>query len=182
MEGQSQTDLPHLPGGRAASEAAQEKARCPVAGRAPGHCLIASGPADLSVGFCTVGIVTPCCNSMGSRAFCDTRTGGMLIGYARVFTQETREESPEKRRRTPLTTFWAAETQLGTHSLCQEPSETGALSPSTLVRNAPLSVQNRTNLSDTLPTAVESQAGPQAGTCLPFSGRKSCASFCRRSS
>ena len=74
----------------------------------------------------------------------------MLIGYARVFTQETREESPEKRRRTPLTTFWAAETQLGTHSLCQEPSETGALSPSTLVRNAPLSVQNRTNLPDTL--------------------------------
>ena len=70
----------------------------------------------------------------------------MLIGYARVSTQETREESPEKRRRTPLTTFWAAETQLGTHSLCQEPSETGALSPSTLVRNAPLSVQNRTNL------------------------------------
>ena len=91
-----------------------------------------------------------CCNSMGSRAFCDTRTGGMLIGYARVSTQETREESPEKRRRTPLTTFWAAETQLGTHSLCQEPSETGALSPSTLVRNAPLSVQNRTNLPDTL--------------------------------
>ena len=79
----------------------------------------------------------------------------MLIGYARVSTQETREESPEKRRRTPLTTFWAAETQLGTHSLCQEPSETGALSPSTLVRNAPLSVQNRTNLPDTLrpPTA-----------------------------
>ena len=91
-----------------------------------------------------------CCNSMGTRAFCDTRTGGMLIGYARVSTQETREESPEKRRRTPLTTFWAAETQLGTHSLCQEPSETGALSPSTLVRNAPLSVQNRTNLPDTL--------------------------------
>ena len=56
----------------------------------------------------------------------------MLIGYARVSTQETREESPEKRRRTPLTTFWAAETQL------------------TLVRNAPLSVQNRTNLPDTL--------------------------------
>ena len=74
----------------------------------------------------------------------------MLIGYARVSTQETREESPEKRRRTPLTTFWAAETQLGTHSLCQEPSETGTLSPSTLVRNAPLSVQNRTNLPDTL--------------------------------
>ena len=24
-----------------------------------GHCLIASGPADLSVGFCTVAIVTP---------------------------------------------------------------------------------------------------------------------------
>ena len=24
-----------------------------------GHCLIASGPADLSVGFCTVTIVTP---------------------------------------------------------------------------------------------------------------------------
>ena len=40
------------------------------------------------------------------------RGGGMLIGYARVSTQETREESPEKRRRTPLTTFWAAETQL----------------------------------------------------------------------
>ena len=57
----------------------------------------------------------------------------MLIGYARVSTQETREESPEKRRRTPLTTFWAAEAQLGTHSLCQEPSETGTLSPSTLV-------------------------------------------------
>ena len=76
----------------------------------------------------------------------------MLIGYARVFTQETREESPEKRRRTPLTTFWAAETQLGTHSLCQEPSETGTLSLSTLVRNAPLSVQNRTNLPDTLTT------------------------------
>ena len=89
-------------------------------------------------------------HSMGSRAFCDTRTGGMLIGYARVSTQETREESPEKRRRTPLTTFWAAETQLGTHSLCQEPSETGTLSLSTLVRNAPLSVQNRTNLPDTL--------------------------------
>ena len=86
----------------------------------------------------------------GHGPFGDTRTGGMLIGYARVFTQETREESPEKRRRTPLTTFWAAETQLGTHSLCQEPSETGALSPSTLVRNAPLSVQNRTNLPDTL--------------------------------
>ena len=39
---------------------------------------------------------------MGSRAFCDTWTGGMLIGYARVSTQETREESPEKHRRTPL--------------------------------------------------------------------------------
>ena len=54
-----------------------------------------------------------CCNSMGSRAFCDTGQGGMLIGYARVSTQETREQSPEKRRRTPLTTFWASETQLG---------------------------------------------------------------------
>ena len=41
----------------------------------------------------------------------------MLIGYARVSTQETREESPEKRRRTPLTTFWAAET-LGTLTHC----------------------------------------------------------------
>ena len=101
-----------------------------------------------------------CCNSMGSRAFCDTRTGGMLIGYARVSTQETREESPEKRRRTPLTTFWAAETQLGTHSLCQEPSETGALSPSTLVRNAPLSVQNRTNLPDTLSKRIHVRTAP----------------------
>ena len=101
-----------------------------------------------------------CCNSMGSRAFCDTRTGGMLIGYARVSTQETREESPEKRRRTPLTTFWAAETQLGTHSLCQEPSETGALSPSTLVRNAPLSVQNRTNLPDTLTRPLDVFSSP----------------------
>ena len=105
-----------------------------------------------------------CCNSMGSRAFCDTRTGGMLIGYARVSTQETREESPEKRRRTPLTTFWAAETQLGTHSLCQEPSETGALSPSTLVRNAPLSVQNRTNLPDTLTPILASPPGHAPGS------------------
>ena len=30
---------------------------------------------------------------------------GMLIGYARVSPQETREESPETGRRTPLTTF-----------------------------------------------------------------------------
>ena len=44
--------------------------------------------------------------------------GGMLIGYARVSTQETREQSPEKRRRTPLTTFWAAETQLGEPPHC----------------------------------------------------------------
>ena len=108
-----------------------------------------------------------CCNSMGSRAFCDTRTGGMLIGYARVSTQETREESPEKRRRTPLTTFWAAETQLGTHSLCQEPSETGALSPSTLVRNAPLSVQNRTNLPDTLMGGVRAGVGREARGSTP---------------
>ena len=42
----------------------------------------------------------------------------MLIGYARVSTQETREQSPEKRRRTPLTTFWAAETQLGEPPHC----------------------------------------------------------------
>ena len=44
--------------------------------------------------------------------------GRMLIGYARVSTQETREQSPEKRRRTPLTTFWAAETQLGEPPHC----------------------------------------------------------------
>ena len=44
--------------------------------------------------------------------------GGMLIGYARVSTQETREQSSEKRRRTPLTTFWAAETQLGEPPHC----------------------------------------------------------------
>ena len=37
----------------------------------------------------------------------------------------------------------------GTPSLCQEPSETDA-GTSTLVGNAPLSVQNRTNLPDTL--------------------------------
>ena len=42
----------------------------------------------------------------------------MLIGYARVSTQETKEQSPEKRRRTPLTTFWAAETQLGEPPHC----------------------------------------------------------------
>ena len=41
---------------------------------------------------------------------------------------------------------------------CQEPSETGTLSPSTLVRNAPLSVQNRTNLPDTLNCAKVSDA------------------------
>ena len=44
--------------------------------------------------------------------------GRMLIGYARVSTQETREQSPEKRRRTPLTTFWAAEMQLGEPPHC----------------------------------------------------------------
>ena len=44
----------------------------------------------------------------------------------------------------------SVEAQFWTHSLCQEPSETGDLSPLTLVRNAPLSVQNRTNVPDTL--------------------------------
>ena len=38
------------------------------------------------------------------------------------------------------------------HSLCQEPSETDA-GTSTLVGNDPLSVQNRTNLPDTLVSA-----------------------------
>ena len=32
-----------------------------------GHCLIASGPADLSVGFCTVAIVTPIRSFSGRR-------------------------------------------------------------------------------------------------------------------
>ena len=86
----------------------------------------------------------------------------MLIGYARVSTQETREQSPEKRRRTPLTTFWAAEDAVGgTPSLCQEPSETDA-GTSTLVGNAPLSVQNRTNLPDTLGCAVPAGANVKA--------------------
>ena len=38
-----------------------------------GHCLIASGPADLSVGFCTVAIVTPTCNFGGG---CGLGRGG----------------------------------------------------------------------------------------------------------
>ena len=59
-----------------------------------------------------------CCNSMGHGPFAIPGQGGMLIGYARVSTQETREQSPEKRRRTPLTTFWAAETQLGEPPHC----------------------------------------------------------------
>ena len=35
-----------------------------------------------------------CCNSMESRAFCDTRTGGMLIGYARVSTPRDEIRKP----------------------------------------------------------------------------------------
>ena len=56
----------------------------------------------------------------------------------------------------------------GTHSLCQEPSETGVLSPSTLVRNARLSVQNYTNLPDTLqselPDLRRGREGPHLAT------------------
>ena len=88
---------------------------------------------------------------MGSRAFCDTRTGegGCSLGM---------HGSPPKRREMkarrsaagrPSRRFGPPRRSWRTHSLCQEPSETGALSPSTLVRNAPLSVQNRTNLPDT---------------------------------
>ena len=93
-----------------------------------------------------------CCNSMGSRAFCDTRTGegGCSLGMHGSPPKRREKKARRSAAGRPSRRFGPPRRSWRTHSLCQEPSETGALSPSTLVRNAPLSVQNRTNLPDTL--------------------------------
>ena len=93
-----------------------------------------------------------CCNSMWSRAFCDTRTGegGCSLGMHGSPPKRREKKARRSAAGRPSRRFGPPRRSWRTHSLCQEPSETGALSPSTLVRNAPLSVQNRTNLPDTL--------------------------------
>ena len=46
-----------------------------------GHCLIASGPADLSVGFCTIAIVTP-----GSSLVASVRRSRTKVRRTATFT------------------------------------------------------------------------------------------------
>ena len=74
----------------------------------------------------------------------------MLIGYARVSTQETKEQSPEKRRRTPLTTFWAAETQLGEPPHCVRSRLRRMQAPQRSSETPRLACKIAPNLPDTL--------------------------------
>ena len=91
-----------------------------------------------------------CCNSMGSRAFCDTRTGGDAHWVCKgLHPRDERTKPGEAPQDAPHDVLGRRDAVGGTPSLCQEPSETDA-GTSTLVGNAPLSVQNRTNLPDTL--------------------------------
>ena len=91
-----------------------------------------------------------CCNSMGSRAFCDTRTGGDAHWVCTgLHPRDERTKPGEAPQDAPNDVLGRRDAVGGTPSLCQEPSETDA-GTSTLVGNAPLSVQNRTNLPDTL--------------------------------
>ena len=87
---------------------------------------------------------------MGSRAFCDTRTGGDAHWVCTgLHSRDERTKPGEAPQDAPHDVLGRRDAVGGTPSLCQEPSETDA-GTSTLVGNAPLSVQNRTNLPDTL--------------------------------
>ena len=99
-----------------------------------------------------------CCNSMGSRAFCDTRTGGDAHWVCTgLHPRDERTKPGEAPQDAPHDVLGRRDAVGGTPSLCQEPSETDA-GTSTLVGNAPLSVQNRTNLPDTLSSLVPGSA------------------------
>ena len=105
-----------------------------------------------------------CCNSMGSRAFCDTRTGGDAHWVCKgLHPRDERTKPGEAPQDAPHDVLGRRDAVGGTPSLCQEPSETDA-GTSTLVGNAPLSVQNRTNLPDTLDTAEP--GAPVVACCL----------------
>ena len=105
-----------------------------------------------------------CCNSMGSRAFCDTRTGGDAHWVCKgLHPRDERTKPGEAPQDAPHDVLGRRDAVGGTPSLCQEPSETDA-GTSTLVGNAPLSVQNRTNLPDTL--RCKSSIQPDGGEGL----------------
>ena len=102
-----------------------------------------------------------CCNSMGSRAFCDTRTGGDAHWVCTgLHPRDERTKPGEAPQDAPHDVLGRRDAVGGTPSLRQEPSETDA-GTSTLVGNAPLSVQNRTNLPDTLGRRVPHDPPPR---------------------
>ena len=106
-----------------------------------------------------------CCNSMGSRAFCDTQTGGDAHWVCTgLHPRDERTKPGEAPQDAPHDVLGRRDAVGGTPSLCQEPSETDA-GTSTLVGNAPLSVQNRTNLPDTLSSFVLVIARPCSSNC-----------------
>ena len=64
------------------------------------------------------------------------------MGYARVSTQETKEEIPENDRRTPLTTFEPPRRSWDPLTGVRSRLRPGTLSPATLVRNDPLACKS----------------------------------------
>ena len=110
---------------------------------------------------------------MGSRAFCDTRTGGDAHWVCTgLHPRDERTKPGEAPQDAPHDVLGRRDAVGGTPSLCQEPSETDA-GTSTLVGNAPLSVQNRTNLPDTLISARVHRRAQSARFLLsPFSSRR----------
>ena len=123
-----------------------------------------------------------CCNSMGSRAFCDTRTGGDAHWVCKgLHPRDERTKPGEAPQDAPHDVLGRRDAVEGTPSLCQEPSETDA-GTSTLVGNAPLSVQNRTNLPDTLvckPVQAESEIAAAERRVKPLARLLRCATALR---
>ena len=79
-----------------------------------------------------------CCNSMGSRAFCDTRTGEDAHWVCTgLHPRDERTKPGEAPQDAPHDVLGRRDAVGGTPSLCQEPSETDT-GTSTLVGNAPL--------------------------------------------